>query len=64
MALSVAYSSMSDETAYYDESLPNFDLDTLENIIMCQKTDKDDMRKIDKLCKKLISELDWRSKAC
>lgn len=35
MALTVAYSSMSDDTAYYDEALPNFDRNTLENIMMC-----------------------------
>ena len=64
LALTVATTSMSDDTAYYDESLPNFDRNTLENILMCKASDLDDMRKLDQLCSKLLSEADWRAEAC
>jgi len=64
MAFTAATSSMSDDTCGYDESLPNFDRSTLENILMCQKNDTDDMRKLDQLSKKLLSELKFRSSAC
>ena len=64
MAFTVAISAMSDETSYYDESLPNFDRNTIENILMCQQSDEDDMRKLDQLCSKMISEIKYRAKAC
>ena len=31
---------MSDETAYYDDSLPNLDRNTIENILFCMAADK------------------------
>ena len=39
MIFTVATTSMSDDTAYYDESLPNFDRNTLENILLCKAAD-------------------------
>ena len=61
MALTAAISSMSDDTSYYDETLPHFDRITLENILMCQNSDKDDMRKLNQVSKQLLSELKWRA---
>ena len=53
MMFTVATTSMSDDTAYSDESLPNFDRNTIENILMCSANDEDDMRKLDQLYKKM-----------
>lgn len=64
MAFTAAMTSISDDTAYYDESLPNFDRSTLENILMCQLSDDDDMVKLDKLYKKMCEETTWRAEAC
>ena len=65
LALTAATTSMSDNTCYNDETLPNFDRNTLENILMCKpSTDKDDMRKLDTLSKKLIAEVEYRARAC
>lgn len=47
LALTVATTSMSDYTCDRDETLPNFDRNTLENILMCKpSTDVDDLRKL------------------
>lgn len=64
MAFAAATTSMSDDTCGYDESLPNFDKNTLENILFCKASDDDDMRKLDALLKKLISEGSYRIHAC
>ena len=64
MSFAVATTAMSDDTAYYDESLPNFDRNTIENIMMCSKSDEDDMRKLTQLCQQMIEELNWRAKEC
>ena len=55
---------MSEYTYEYDESLPNFDRNTLENILMCERKDKDDVRKLESLCKKMLDELGYRAEAC
>ena len=52
---------MSDYTCDYDASLPTFDRNTLENIMMCKATDKDDMRKLNTLFKKMTSEVKYRA---
>ena len=39
MMFAVATTSMSDDTSYMDEDLPNFDRNTLENIMMCSAND-------------------------
>jgi len=64
MAFAVATTSMSDDTYEYDESLPVFDRNTIENIMYCSKQDKDDMRKLEKLLGKMIGELRYRAQAC
>lgn len=55
---------MSDDTYEYDETLPTFDKNTIENILYCQSADKDDMAKLNKLLKKLVSEVAVRGRAC
>ena len=64
MLFTVATTSMSDETYEYDETLPTFDKNTIENILYCQSGDKDDMAKLNKLLKKLVSEVAVRGRAC
>ena len=64
LLFTAATSAMSDDTCGYDESLPNFDRNTLENIMMCKQSDKDDMRKLDQLLTKMTSEIKYRSVAC
>ena len=64
MLFTVATTSMSDDTSYYDESLPNFDRNTLENILLCKADDQADMRKLTQLTKKMISEVHYRAEAC
>lgn len=64
IAFTAAMSCISDDTSGYDEDFPTFDRSTLENILMCQKNDKEDMRKLDFLSKKLLSELKFRCTAC
>ena len=56
--------SMSDDTSGYDEDLPNFDKNTLENILMLKISDADDMRKLDKLIEKMLNEMRFRANAC
>jgi len=55
---------MSDDTYEYDETLPTFDKNTLENILLCKRTDKDDVRKLNALLKKMLGELSYRARAC
>ena len=64
MLFTVATTSMSDDTYEYDETLPTFDKNTIENILYCQSGDKDDMAKLNKLLKKLVSEVAVRGRAC
>ncbi len=64
LLFTAATTAMSDYTCDKDASLPTFDRNTLENIMMCKASDKDDMRKLNTLFKKLTSEVRYRAQAC
>ena len=59
----VATTAMSDDTCDMDETLPNFDRNTLENILVCKANDIDDARKLEKLYTKLKAEVKARARA-
>ena len=63
-AFAVTTTAMSDDTSYYDEDLPSFDKNTIENILYCKRTDADDMRKFEALFNKMRQEVHYRAQAC